>query len=381
MNYIILFPYSTAFYCLVLIISILLSYFASKAKGRSGQVLVFLIILILTFVAGFRGISVGIDTKRYIEVIENIYSMIGTYRIKPTEMGYVNYVIFLTSLIKSPQIVLIVSALITNALIVIRLWSFRKQISFSFSIFLYTSLYFVMTLNTMRQWISIAIIFFSIKFLFKEKYLNFILITLIASTFHTTSLIALLLIPVFIFYKSKYSQKSKKQLFLSILFSPVLITVSFLFLKTTSAVTQYDHYFRDPEFDFSLSWFFRVLLVLFIYIFIHPKNNSDKVENVDFKEKNYLYKNIDFYQIIRSITAIGLLIRSIGLFFEYTARAGLYYSFFEIVLFSFVIKSKKYGILLRLLLIAFGVLNFYLIMKDSGYGQMPYIPFWKDKVY
>lgn len=380
MNYILLYPISAMFYSLVIVFVSVFSFLASKVKGDNAKVFVILIISILTCVAGFRGITVGIDTIRYLEVIENIHSMIGTNRIKPMEFGYAYYVIFLTSIIKNSQIVLLVSALITNSLIVIRLWTFRNKISFSFAVFLYTTLYFIMTLNTMRQWIAIAIVFFSVIYLFEEKYLKFTLIVLLASTFHTSVLVSLILIPIFLVYKRKISIKSKKYFLLSIVFSPAIIMISFLFLRLTPAISQYEHYFRNPDFDFSISWFFRVTLILFLFIFINPKKNQEKYSSVNIIERNKI-TDIEFYKIMRLITAVGLMIRAIGLFYEYTARAGLYLSFFEIVLFSFVIKSRNYGQLIRILLITFSLLNIYLVMKDSGYGQIPYYPFWRNPIY
>lgn len=372
MNYIVSYPFSTIFYLAILFLTVSFSYLASKSNNsKLAKIYIFIVILLLTCVAGFRGETVGIDTHRYLEVIENIEYYIGTYRIKPTEMGYVYYVIFLTTIIKNPQIVLFTSALITNSLIILRLWSYRQQIVFSFAVFLYVSMYFILTLNTMRQWIAISLVFFGIKYLFREKYFKFFLLGIVASTFHTSALISLILIPIFIFYKRRNSLKSRKLLLAAIILSPVIISISIIVLKST-AVTQYEHYFRNPELDLSLSWLVRVLIVLFIILFINPKS---LVNNINLNTN--IQKSIEFYRIIRFIVVLGLLVRSMGLFYEYTARAGLYFSIIELLLFSLVIKFKRYGVFMRFVLIFLALLTFLLAMMNSGYGQMPYIPFWK----
>ena len=66
----------------ILFLTVSFSYLASKSNNsKLAKIYIFIVILLLTCVAGFRGETVGIDTHRYLEVIENIEYYIGTYRI------------------------------------------------------------------------------------------------------------------------------------------------------------------------------------------------------------------------------------------------------------------------------------------------------------
>ena len=214
--------------------------------------------------------------------------------------------------------------------------------------------------------------FFGIKYLFREKYFKFFLLGIVASTFHTSALISLILIPIFIFYKRRNSLKSRKLLLAAIILSPVIISISIIVLKST-AVTQYEHYFRNPELDLSLSWLVRVLIVLFIILFINPKS---LVNNINLNTN--IQKSIEFYRIIRFIVVLGLLVKFLWVYFMNILQEPVcIFAIIELLLFSLVIKFKRYGVFMRFVLIFLALLTFLLAMMNSGYGQMPYIPFWK----
>ena len=373
MNYISIYPLSAIFYFLMLITSVFLAYISVRSKNFTQSFFLAILVLFLSIVAGFRGESVGIDTRSYFYSIDMIGLSDGFVQARASEFGHALFIKLVYIFISSPQAVIFLYALITNFLIIKRLWSLRDKFSFSFSVFLYLCFYYILTYNTMRQWVAIAIVFYGMKYLFKAKYFSFSVLVLIASTIHTTALISLSLIPIFITYFKRYSNKHKLAWWGILFSSPLIFGFFIIILENTSIFSQYDRYFRESFFSFSLLWFVNLALIVFILIFI-------PYSDINFKrplQDKLVVNHYDFYILTKWICVVSVLIRTVGRFYPYTSRAALYFAIFEITLFSYGIKSRRFGLILKLALIFLGLFNFYTIMSNSGYGQMPYIPFWQ----
>ena len=62
--------------------------------------------------------------------------------------------------------------------------------------YIFYCFYFSASLNTVRQLIALAIVFYAAVMLYEGKYRQFLIFTVIASLFHTSALVALLLLPL-----------------------------------------------------------------------------------------------------------------------------------------------------------------------------------------
>ncbi|MBR2009549.1 MAG: EpsG family protein, partial [Peptococcaceae bacterium] len=103
-----------------------LAYYAQKTNKTR---YVWLMVLCLSVIAGLRSVNVGIDTKTYNQMFINIAA--GNYGdVFGAEKTFVWIVRFLQIIIKSPVYVFLMLSLLTNTLIIFRLWDFRKQTSF-----------------------------------------------------------------------------------------------------------------------------------------------------------------------------------------------------------------------------------------------------------
>lgn len=148
-------------YSIILIISVSFSYIAQNSRSKTiSKIFVVLVIIILSLIAGLRDVSVGIDTHAYIRaIISASYTYSGELFYRYYEIGFGILLKTLVYILKDPHYVILFISIVTNALIIKTLWRYRGDYSFSFSIFLYYTLYYFETFNISRQYLAISIIF------------------------------------------------------------------------------------------------------------------------------------------------------------------------------------------------------------------------------
>lgn len=212
-------------YLFILLVSVLISFIAQNSKHKIiSNLFLFLLILILSSLAGLRDISVGKDTWAYIRAINsasNSYS--GELFFTYFEFGFGVLIKILIAILREPHYVILFISFITNTLIIKTLWRYRQNYSFSFSVFLYYTLYYFETFNILRQYLALSIIFWGIKFLFEKKHIKFVIVTLVASSMHVSAIIAITFLPIHILVEKKMMLKHK----ILILFS----LIGFLFFS------------------------------------------------------------------------------------------------------------------------------------------------------
>ena len=186
-----------------LILSIGLFFNVNKSYKLGKYYLIF-IFSILTLLSALRNISVGVDTSQYYEA----YKLIGT--IEWNELDKLRYEIGFSLLCKvlnyissNPQLLLIVTSIFINSSVGLFIYRNSNNVVLSSFIFITYNLYFNY-MNIMRQAIAIAIVLFAYEYLKNKKIIKYSILVLIASLFHTSSIICLLFI---IFSKVKYDKK------------------------------------------------------------------------------------------------------------------------------------------------------------------------------
>ena len=184
------------FYVFVLLIAFILSYWAQK---KNKKIYVYIIIILLTIIAGFRGKNCGIDTALYYDNISNGFP----YKWQFREEGFRLIANFFVNTFNNPQLMFIFCAFFTNYFIFIRLWDFKDEANYSFMCFLYLTIYFTNSMNIMRQYLAVAIIFWATRFL-KEKKVIFLICLLISYFIHRSSLLAIGYIAIALWELTKY---------------------------------------------------------------------------------------------------------------------------------------------------------------------------------
>jgi hypothetical protein len=83
-------------------------------------------------------------------------------------------------------------------------WNLRNNMSFGFLVLGYMALSYLQSFNLIRIYLTQAVIIFSINYLFKKKYLKFVIGVIIASLFHNSAVVCFIFIVPFLFKKSFY---------------------------------------------------------------------------------------------------------------------------------------------------------------------------------
>ena len=341
-------------YAFVITVALLLSYLAEKKRK-----IIFLVLLIalLSAISGFRNVSVGVDTKLYYYHIENGFPYEWQFRetgfrlLSNTIMDYFN----------NPQIVFVVCAFITNCLIVLRLWDFRKDASFAFQMFLYLLVFYAGTMTLMRQYVSIALIFYGTRYLGKKKYYLFLFLLIIAFFFHRASLLGFGYL-VIDFWLS-LSKKRKLLLFFPIcVLGGVVISYSYSYLLGDIV-----SYTNQEVSNVNITYFYRVL-VFVLAVILYKNKVVVKLSNGDIiTQTKYILDNRIIYY-----TALGLALSSMGMFFNQTNRVGYFYLVYEMIFWGISVKkfnSKKFN------MIVIGIFAIYVFMIEllrNGNLLFPY---------
>lgn len=184
-------------FLLFAIISVI-AIFGLQSKQSNKKTILSLIIIfsVLLFFAGFRATSVGNDTKEYkriFDIVSNEKSISDAIKSTRYEPGYIAYNFLVSRITDNFQYILIINSAIY---IFASIWFIKKySLSTPKTIMLYFTfgLYYLI-MNIERQCIAISFFLFAIPFLENKRILPYILLILLASTFHSTSIILLILI-------------------------------------------------------------------------------------------------------------------------------------------------------------------------------------------
>lgn len=338
---------------------VLVTYIISLTAERNNRVSgAFIVWLMYSFVVGFRAPTVGVDTNAYINTIEHPTNIVKNGEIL---FNILNSIVY--NITNNSSIVLFVYAMLMYGLIIFRLWEMKKDISFSFSLLVFLSIHLFESLNVMRQYLAVAIIFFAVRYLQEGKYIKYILFVLIAAGFHSSALLGMVHLAVEILCWKDIGKK--KKIFL-IFFTAAGIFASSYFL---AALDNYSHYFSNVNLNIG----FKVLELLMIFIVsIFYFNRKIKFTS---SEKHYLLKTTQIYYLI------GCAAWAIGYFYTFMNRIAYYFTIFVAVYYGIIMKEKttKSPILI-LLKFAVVILTIYMIFTylfiNNGPHHHPYHFVW-----
>jgi transmembrane protein EpsG len=297
---------------------VLASLFAAlygRTKGYLSFIFFCLAISIPSLIAAIRGESVGTDYKWYLYHIaqfpNKINSIFDFHLLDSNfEIGFNIFTLVITRFTSDPSVVvffiysLIASFILLGAKKLIN----KKYVGLSF--FLYLCVFWLYGYNGLRQAIAISILFFSICYVVEKKFWPFILIVILAISFHKT---ALLFLPVYFLYNHKNLKIEK----INLLFFVLGIVLVAVFLKQTSYLIGMESYIQSKyakaASDNQLSAISQIYqsLILLIPFFIWRK----KLICID--QVNRLYFNILYLYLFVQILSFQITLASrLGLYFE-----------------------------------------------------------------
>ncbi len=335
----------TAVYYLFCGFSVLTAFLAEK---KNSKILLALSLFFVCFIAGFRAENVGLDTASYYTYI----NWAGSGILQNVEIGFIYFSKFLLRIINTPKFVVFVYSSLTIIFIFLRFWTLRDKASYSLMVFLYLALYFQLSLNIMRQFFAVAIVFFATYFLQNKKSIPYFIFVVIASLFHVTAILG---IGIYIVYYWYTTEKAIKKILFSIV---MLACIPVIIYYGGSTLDKYSIYFKNINVNVGLLVFAKgALLLIFIYCnqsILFSKYNQDNL-----------------IKIITILYLIGIGLTFMGYIFEYMERLGLGLMIFEPVCLAIMCKRRNAS-LFKIAVFSLALFIIFMSYLSNGNGIFPY---------
>lgn len=208
--------------------------------------------------------------------------------------------------------------------------------TFLFSLYIYLHMF-----NFVRQFIALSFIFIGIAFLLRKKVIKFLLFIILATLFHRSSIVFVILLFLYIFRNYLHS----KIFYIFVILFPFLLIISVSMLSNIPFFSKYYQDYFENDFNIGFGWIIDVIPIVLLYILVLKRNRV----------------NYGDFLLQSSLLIFGFRILS---YYAYGAgRLYLDYAFFAICGFSMCIndsKSKGLKIFISsLLFIIYFIFNFY----------------------
>lgn len=338
--------------------------FACLSDRRSSKTFLWGIILSLTLIAGLRAYSVGLDTQNYVEKFSYIYN--GKFRYAygfEESFKYICYAFL--HIVPNASFLLGILAFITHACIIFRFWDLRRIASFTCMVAIYFMSFYFMTLNGIRQFVAVAIVFWGTRYLERKKPLQFIICVCVATFFHRSAIICIFLLCLDLL-RWKELHQYQRDLYVLLAFSfPVILARLYMELG------KYSGYFSKMALNIGLVIPVKiVLLLLSLFLTAH----SPKYRKF-FAEATYS----DRFSIRTSnmIYLLGLLLAALAYFFPtFVERVSWYFYIYEGVFYGSILRNTERGTKIPLAAMIFFLISYGFLysMVHNSQGTMPYLP-------
>lgn len=343
----------------------------------------FLIVMfgVMTVVAGFRGISVGFDTINYSHMYTQIRE--GGYSVLPQlsvqfEWGFLILAYLLSRVFTSPAVLFLTCASVINGIFAYTFYKHSKDVALS--TFLFIIWFFPSTMNTMRQYMALAIVLFAFRYIEKKEPLKYMLVVLLAMSVHTTASIFLVLV-IFTFKKIRIDIKT-------ILISAVasVIALNFFDFILNTFFRYFSQYLRfmsstkyTSQSSVSTGWiiFYVITAMIFAYAIYNAEKKDALIEADEAENRIYDIENLF---CILYIISIACMVFSGKLWIA--TRINSYFRFSICFIMPVVMKHiDRYIGRFRLFTYVgffaiFGYLGYSMFLID-GHRLLPYMFFWE----
>lgn len=353
--------FSYLFYLFVLFACIVIACLADKYNSTK---LRNLLIGLLVGVTGFRGYEVGIDTPHYVDIWDAVMWDLPVYQ----ELGFQYLIRILQEVSTNPTTLFVTCSVIIYLPIIIRLWDFRRIASFPIMIAVLYMLFFMQSMNTMRQYCAISIVFFFTRYLFQKQYLKYCLGVLLASSLHASSLLGFFFLGFEVLKWKSFSFRRK-------IFFAFFVIVGLIFgvVAYRFAYDRYGHYFEEQEKSLGVLTILLFFAISCSYCMSKLWKKRVGIEPAEINGNKFIIK-VSFVSYI-----VGVFLQSLGYFFPFVSRISLLFVAFGIVFWGILFKltvRKSLKVIYFLLMIILVGLPFALSIYGNGFGTMPYSFCW-----
>ncbi len=167
----------------------------SKIDTKLKKFLYLLSFTIMLVFLGFRNYGIGIDDYSYRNIFLNVkeYGLINFFLQSTIEPGFLllNYIVAIFS--DNFSYIIFISSLIILIFMYKTIYYFRENISLFFSVFIFGTMFLPYCFGIIRLSIAFSICFYSLIFFLNKDRKKFNILVLLASSFHYSALVFLIL--------------------------------------------------------------------------------------------------------------------------------------------------------------------------------------------
>lgn len=310
-------------YILMTLISLLFVYLSEKANNKTLKILFEVLAALPFFIISAIRYKVGTDyTFRYVGDFQNIAKGID---VENLELGFKLIIKICLLFSNNSQWLFVFTSAIITFFVMLTIFTESKNTMVSVLIF-FIGGFFFQSLNMVRQFLAMAIIFFSHKYLFENKKIKYFLIAILVAFFiHSSSIVMLILL----FTKDKLILRP-------IVTVPIVIIILFFgqyimeFITPIIDNTRYDVYLVGLYAKGEKSILYNTVNLI-IYLFIHflykIKLKRQKIEKRDI-----------FFINVQGLALIFTFMSSVHMLF---ARIANYFMIFQIIAIPYFIETTQ----------------------------------------
>ena len=359
-------------YTVFIYTAVLLICFFLARKARKTQRLLFVaaIVGVLTLLAGLRADSVGIDTPTYVSAFELICHDNFDY-VYGMEYSFKLIMLLISKVSNNYTFFLLLMALLTNGLIILRLWEFKELSRFEWMVVVYYVTFYFFDFNIMRQMCAVAIVFWGSRYISKGKYIKFGLCLIFAMLFHTSALFGMSLLIIEYTRWRILSDRQKYFLMAGASIAPIAG------IYIINKLSKYSRYLSNVELQIGTILFVKIVFLILSQwkmkkIVICKESKMNRTDDIG--KAIELGQQID---LIKIYYFCGLLMGLLGYMAPFADRMSLYLYIFECVYIGSLMKYRKIDTGIPIAIVMLYGAIFAVNLKSGGQGQMPYLFFWQ----
>lgn len=295
--------------------------------------LILIALLIPAILAGVRDYSVGTDVlvygnawfNRAFTVDYKTYVEWATSSSIGSGYAFLNYVVSRFS--DNPHVFYFIYNLLENILIFLGIKHFRGNINVTLGMATYYFLFFNVLLNILRQGMALALIVWGLKYVVDKKFVKYILVVAIATLFHSTAILAVVIYLVYwVFNDVKDMSILKDLVSLSI-----IMLILLLFTQLTTILNS--HWLLSDRYQAFVSSSnvrggFLVHLLLCIPILALYVLNLIYNKKLSGMDKSFSY-----------LVLVTTLMSIFNIYSSNLSRITLYFDFLFIIMIPYIVKN------------------------------------------
>lgn len=299
--------------------SLLFSVVAMRcAQKYDSKILLWVVIIFLSCVIGFR-YNVGKDFRNYVnayDIITKQSSIAEAHKWYTIEESFFILSFLFKSVGGTSRAIFMFYGFFTTMFYLCGIWYFRREIRIEWTMLGYSILFFG-SFNTIRQYLSMAIVFWGFRFVIERKPIKFFICVLVAVFFHTSAFVAILVY----YYGTKRS-------FVGGIMRKFNYILPFMLVVGTNRILSFlQKYGGERMGNYSVNMHFGfgiIIQIAILWLFLRSSCTGENSLLVD-EEKHYFVK-----QIIILSTILCILDYTLG----DASRVRNYFSTIEMIVFG-----------------------------------------------